>query len=105
MSADEPVRVKLICRLHVMDLSTETAAGSHQFMRVVTMGSANHNYHVTPLGQFDRRMLPLLGRLAHGVNEPDFRLRKFPAQQSDQVTHPLDRLGGLRGNTESRAFL
>src|SRR5436190_7743684 len=62
MSADEPVWVKLIRRLHMMDLSTETAAGSHQFMRIVAMASANHNHHITSLGQFDRRMLPLLRR-------------------------------------------
>src|ERR1043166_7598207 len=50
-------------------------------------------------------MLSLLGRLAHGVNETNFRFRKAVTQNANQVAHFFDWLRRLRRNAKPRAFV
>jgi hypothetical protein len=56
----------------MMHSLAKSAAGLHQFMRVIAVRSSNHYDHIRLLRQFNRRILPLLRWLADCVNETHF---------------------------------
>jgi hypothetical protein len=74
------------------------AARVDELACVVAVRAADDDDDVGLAGQVDGGTLPFLRRLIHGVDETDFRLRKSPSNQRDQVLHPLDRLRRLGGN-------
>src|SRR3989442_11709927 len=84
-----------------MHMLAETAASLHELSRVVTLSAANDDDDVAVLSHLDSRDLPVLGRLANGVNETHFGIGKCFANQTRQIVHFFKRLGRLRGDSES----
>jgi hypothetical protein len=81
------------------------AARVHELTGVVAVLSAHDDYDIALTCQVDGRALALLGRVTHGIDEANVRLRESLSDQRDEVTHPIDWLCGLGSNAETRMFL
>ena len=96
----EPFGADVRVGLDVVHAGAVARAGLHQLARVVAGPAADHDDDVRLTRHLDGRGLPVLGGLAHGVDEAHLRLRESLADQRDQVPHPLDRLRRLSGHAE-----
>ena len=85
-----------------MHTRAKQQAGFDQFMRVVAVRAADDNHHAAFLCQLNGRVLPLLRRLADGINETYFRPRKAFANQPYKMTNLFNGLGGLGHDAETR---
>ena len=87
-----------------MHAGTQPAASGREFARVVAVLPANDNHHIGLPRHLQRRRLPLLGRLANGVQEADSERGKQAARRSHQMADPVDRLRGLGRDTKPGAL-
>ena len=87
----------------MVDPQAKLRTGLDQFMGVIALGAADDHHHGGLFCQFDGGMLPLFGRLADGVDETHFRLGKAFPDLLGEVADFFNRLGGLRGDAETRA--
>jgi hypothetical protein len=88
-------------RLDVMHLRTVADAGIDQFARVIAARATDDYDDVATARQLDGGILTLFSRTTHRIEKPDVGLGELLSNQCDQVSHPVDGLCGLGGNTKS----
>src|SRR5688572_24803130 len=86
----EPRRAQVRLGLDVVDAGTIAPARLHQLTRVVAGLPTDDDHDVRCARQFDGGVLSLFGRLAHRVEEADFRAREPPPDRRGQMPHLLD---------------
>ena len=84
-----------------MNAGTKPQTGFDQLVCVVAVRAANDHNHVALFCKFNGRVLPLLRRLADGVNEAHLRFWKTLADQLRQPPDFFDRLRRLRDDAET----
>lgn len=78
-----------------MNTLAELAARLNKFARVIALRATDDDHDIALPGEFDGGALPLFGRLANGIAEDNFGIRKRRAQVIDQFPNPIDGLRGL----------
>ena len=72
---------------------------------IIALWTADDDYHVRLGGEVAQRLLAILGRLAHGIDEVKVRVREAPPHRRDQLMHALQRLRRLRYHAQPQVRL
>jgi hypothetical protein len=94
-AAAEPVGPQLVGPLDLVDAASEGAGGAGKLGGVVAVGAAHDDEGLAASGEFAQRLLPVLGRLANGIDVAGLGLGSAATDLVDDLRDPLDRPGRL----------